>query len=225
MNPAITAAITLCPELSTFDPADLTAVVRAFGLAPALVMNQPWRAEIEYDFAPATVWTGWRQETLFVFAELTDADVSTQATGPNQRLWELGDVFEVFLRPEHQIAYAELQVAPNNQRLQLRYASAEALEHARRTNSLDEALLPIAFHSRVWLRPDMRRWYVLAEIPAAAICDHPGELAGSTWQVSFCRYDYTRGRSEPVISSTSPLTRPDFHRQAEWGTLIFQPAA
>lgn len=226
MNPSITAAaITICPELSAFDPADLTDVIRALGHAPALVMDQSWRREIETDFAPATVWTGWREETLFVFAELSDADAFTSATGPNQRLWELGDSFEIFLRPENQIAYTELQIAPNNQRLHLRFANAEALEHARKTNSLAHALAPeIGFKSRIWIRPEMRRWYVLAEIPATIINDHPDALAGTTWHCSFCRYDYTRGRSQPVISSTSPLTRPDFHRQAEWGTLKFQPA-
>jgi hypothetical protein len=40
-------------------------------------------------------------------------------------------------------------------------------------------------------------------------------------RIRFSRYDYTRGMGEPVLSSTSPHRRLDFHRQHEWGTLDF----
>jgi len=59
------------------------------------------------------------------------------------------------------------------------------------------------------------------EIPAASVLDRLCPLPGSQWHFSFCRYDYTRGRPEPVISSTSALAQPDFHRLAEWGNLKF----
>jgi hypothetical protein len=39
------------------------------------------------------------------------------------------------------------------------------------------------------------------------------------WRFSFSRYDYTRGRVAPVISSTSPHAKADFHHQQEWGIL------
>jgi hypothetical protein len=204
-SPAIT-----CPKLPLFAAADLSAVRQAFAGAPAGAMQQSWRTELEPDFAPGTVWTGWRDETLLIFAELTDADIYTAATQPNERLWELGDAFEVFLRPADQAAYSELQVAPNNQRLQLRYASAEAVAKARKDNSLADALVhEISFQSRTWVRPESRCWHALVEIPAAQ------------WHFSFGRYDYTRGRSEPVISSTSAHSQADFHRLTEWGTLQF----
>ena len=207
------------PPIATVD---LRAVRLAFAGAPGCALRQSWRTELEADFAPGTVRVGWRDESLLVFAELEDADIITRATQPNERLWELGDVLEIFLRPDGQQAYSELQVAPNNQRLQLRYAGAEALASARNGNSLADALVPnLAFQSRTWVRPETRSWQALVEIPAASIRDDSGPLPGSQWRFSFCRYDYTRGRSEPVISSTSALSQPDFHRQAEWGALKF----
>jgi hypothetical protein len=54
------------------------------------------------------------------------------------------------------------------------------------------------------------------------VCDRPGPLASAEWLFSFSRYDYTRGRGEPVISSTSPHAAPAFHRQQEWGRLRFR---
>lgn len=211
-----------CPELRAFDMADLSNVMQAFHGAPASALRQSWLARPEADFAPAKVWTGRREQALLVFAELNDADIFTSATRPNERLWELGDTFEIFLRPANQPAYSELQIAPNNQRLQLRFANTDALEQARRSNSLDTALVHnITFNSWIWVRPEISRWYALAEIPAATICDASSPLRDSVWHFSFCRYDYTHGRSEPVISSTSTLSRPDFHRLSEWRTMQF----
>jgi hypothetical protein len=95
------------------------------------------------------------------------------------------------------------------------------LDRARATGDFREALIPgEAFRSKVWLEPD--RWVVLAEIPSALVCGAPVPLAGRQWRFSFSRYDYTRGRAEPVISSTSPHPQADFHRQQDWGFLWFE---
>jgi len=38
---------------------------------------------------------------------------------------------------------------------------------------------------------------------------------------SFSRYDAVRGRSAPLLSSTSAHSTLDFHQQEAWGTLEF----
>jgi hypothetical protein len=208
--------------LPEFDVADLESVRRAFERATPCSMGQAWQAAASPGFAPAVVRTGWRSGLFLVYAELADADIFSRATGPNQRFWELGDVFEIFLRPEGQEAYVELQVTPNNQRLQLRYADGAALDRARKTGSLAEALLPgDAFRSTTWLEQAASRWHVLAEIPARVVCGPDASLAGQRWRFSFSRYDYTRGVDEPVISSTSPHAEANFHSQREWGGIQF----
>lgn len=212
-----------CPELPAFDPASLDAATRAFQHAPEVPLRQCWRPQPQPDFLPAAVRTGWRDSTLFVFAKLTDAAIVTFATRSNERLWELGNVFEIFLRPAQQAAYSEFQIAPNNLQLQLRYAHAAALEKARKTGSIADALVhKISFQSRTWPQPELNCWHALAEIPAASVCDAAAPLAGGTWHFSFCRYDYARGVGDPVISSSSALSQPDFHRLAEWGALHFR---
>lgn len=218
-----TTPIITCPKLPDFDATNLGAVMEMFHRSPASVMRQSWLVEPEADFAPATVWTGWRNDTLWVFAELEDTDIFTEATKPNERLWELGDTMEIFLRPADQTAYSEFQVAPNNQQLQLRFANTEASKDAQKKNSFANALVhSISFKSKTWVRSGSDCWHVLTEIPAAVVQDSPAPLPGLRWHFSFSRYDYTRGRPQPVISSTSAHSQPDFHRQAEWGTMQFQ---
>ncbi|MDE3066623.1 MAG: carbohydrate-binding family 9-like protein [Verrucomicrobiota bacterium] len=212
-----------CRELPPFAEHSLGTVRRAFERAVPCPLGQAWLKKTEVGFAPAVVRTGWRDQSLLVFAELRDADIFTRAKAHGERLWELSDAFEIFLRPAGRRGYVEFQVAPNNLRLQLRFADARAVARARKTGSLEDARMGgDAFRSRTWLRPKAGRWFVFAEIPAASVCGRPEPLPGSEWFFSFSRYDYTRGCEEPVISSTSPHARPDFHRRHEWGVIRFQ---
>jgi hypothetical protein len=213
-----------CSALPKFDVEDLSSVRRAFQQASPCPLRQAWQNGPSPGFAPAEVRVGWQEDCLLVFSELTDRDIHTSATALNQRLWELGDAFEIFLRAEGQNAYVEFQVAPNNQRLQLRYADRAALDRARDTGNLTEALIPgEAFRSRTWIDVQLSRWNVFAEMPAAVVIGSSAPLIGTRWHFSFSRYDYTRGAKEPVISSTSLHAKADFHRQQDWGVMQFKP--
>lgn len=165
---------------------------------------------------------GWQADSLWIYAQLIDVDIFTQASTANQRLWELGDVFEVFLRPSDQESYVEFQIAPNNQYAQFRYANRAALEQARKGGFAGAMVAEKIFFSRTWVREAEACWYILMRVPAAAVGISTDSLAGQQWRFSFSRYDYTRGVPEPVISSSSLHARADFHRQEEWGVLNFK---
>lgn len=213
-----------CREIPALASDTLENIRLAFHQATPCVMAQAWRESLEDDFAPAQVRTGWRGNSLLVFAELTDTDIHNQATRLNQRIWELGDAFEMFLRPEEQSTYVEFHVSPENQRLQLRFPDATWLAELRKTGSIEKVLVQgEAFRSLTWVRPDAGKWFVYAEIPASSVFNQPHPLKESRWHFSFSRYDYTRGRKAPVISSTSPHILANFHRQEEWGLLNFKP--
>lgn len=219
-HPSLARPVIRCGRLPDFDDSDLSAVRAAFVAAAPCAMGQEWRAEPEPGFTPGQVRVAWRPGNLVVFAELTDRDIFSHATGDNQRTWELGDIFELFLRPSGQTEYLELHVTPNNHRLQLRFPDAAAFDRLCATGRVDEFLLAAGtFHSRTWVQPENRKWFVLAEIPARTVCGQAQLIPGSRWHFSFSRYDYTRGNPEPVISSTSPHPVASFHRQADWGML------
>jgi hypothetical protein len=221
-----TVAITLpqldCRELPAFDAGNLDAVCAAFASADSCTLQQAWLEKPEADFSPATVRVGWRENSLHLLAELDDADIFSRATAHNQRMWELGDALEIFLSPEHSASYVEFHVTPNNFRLQLRLPDTVTLRQAQAENCFDHLLLPDGvFFSRAWVRSENKKWFVSAEIPAAAVGGADQPLAGTRWRFSFSRYDYVRGRKEPMFSSSSPHAVADFHRRDEWGTLNF----
>jgi hypothetical protein len=215
----------VCPHLAAMPLIDLEALGAAFDAAPPVMLGQGWRETDEPAFAPAQVRAAWRGDALYVFAELNDADIHTRATRDGQRLWELGDTFEIFVRPIDQRAYIEFHVTPSNQRLHLRFPGPEWRTDPARVDVVAEARVsPPAFESWTWAPAGAGRWYVLASIPSTSVQDAPAPLAGVAWTFSFSRYDYTRGAANPVISSSSPHLEPSFHRLQEWGVLRFAPA-
>jgi hypothetical protein len=212
----------ICHHLPVFDPADLESVRSVFQSATSCPFQQAWLPEPESGFAPGVVRLGWTRDSLLVFAELTDNDIFNTATKPNERTWELGDVFEMFFKSAGQASYIELHVTPHNQWLQLRYPDDGAVVHARKEGVFDKFLIrDKVFHSKTWVLTGANRWLVYAEIPARAVCGSDQLIEPAQWRFSFGRCDYTRGVVEPVISSTSSHTMPDFHRQQEWGVMTF----
>jgi 2-hydroxy-3-oxopropionate reductase len=213
--PVVACAEAPAIDAATVTPADLRG---GFAWAQPLLLRQTWRGDVEAAFEPGVVRTAWHADRLYVFADLTDADVTSSATASAQRFWELGDTFEIFLRRDGVPSYIECHVTPANLRLQLRFP--EGGPGALGSDPFDSALIPgDGFESNTWRREDGRGWLVFAAMPASLAGGPPGGLAGSSWRVSFSRYDYTRGKAAPVLSSTSPHATPSFHRQHEWGRL------
>jgi hypothetical protein len=179
---------------------------RLLGADEALVfeLGQPWRDGVEAGFRPTVVRAWCRGGALVVEAEMVDEEVFNDATAHNQRTWELGDVFEIFVRREDEERYAEVHVTPDNLRLHLRF---EDFGHLQRiADPAEVAADPDAVASSAERTPD--GWRARATIPLDL-------RAGERIRVSFCRYDAGRGR-EPVLSTSSPHPVVAFHRPWEW---------
>lgn len=184
-------------------------------------LRQAWLDTPQLEFRPATVRTARTDAELLVYAELEDDDIFNPETRFNEPSFRCGDVFEMFFRPVNQEPYYECHVTPENQHLQLRIPSATALLAACGRPGIPTGWFhPTAvFESRVEVDAANRRWRVLAVVPFRCIEENGPALE---WQFSFSRYDYTRGVDQPVLSSTSPHAHPHFHRQEEWGRLVFE---
>ena len=212
----------LCRKLSDFDPEKFDSVRREFYKSEPCRLKQSWLPVPQQELEAGLVYTGWKGSNLFVFAELTDADIFTSAKEPGDRLWRLGDTFEIFLGRPDQEAYYEFHVAPNNLKLELHFPNAHAAGSVGRTQRFEDLMMKGgAFVSETWVKPEMNRWFVLARV-SGKLVEPRGELSGARWSFSFCRYDYTRGKEVPVISSTSTYMKADFHRRHEWGAICFE---
>jgi hypothetical protein len=208
-------------------PGDWERVIAAFTGAEACALVRAWRSDPHPRFRPATARVGWRENALWVLAEIEDDDIFNAATTLNQRTWETGDAFEIFLCPEGQDAYYEFHVTPENQHLLLRFPDTEATPRIRAAGAAGADMLKqylladVGLRSWTWVEPERGRWTALAAIDGASLAPAGNIRPGDAWGFSFCRYDYTRGEPEPVTSSTSPHQVADFHDQTAWGRLTF----
>jgi hypothetical protein len=211
-----------CLRLANFDISNWNTIKEAFADALPCDLLQAWREIPEAEFQPAQARAGWRDGALWVYAELSDRDIFNDAAYFNDRTYELGDLFEILIRPEGQDDYFEFHITPENQQLQLHWPDADAIwKFDERHESLKPYFVPkVLLASQTEVQHQNHFWRVLAKIPSSVALSKNIQ-AGDVWTFSFSRYDSTRGKSEPVLSSCSPHAQPRFHRQHEWGKLYF----
>lgn len=172
--------------------------------------GQYWNESIEDRFAPGRVSLGRQGDELLVFADLNDRWVMPDSFPANHPAFLTCDAFEIFLGAGDSNVYHEFHVTPSNSRLQLRFDASEP-----RKDLKDHAIEAALFFSETWIKGN--GWRVLARVPLTP-------LTGSVLaplRLSFGRYDHTPGMPDPVISSTSPHTKLNFHRPEEWRSVEF----
>ena len=211
----------ICTRLLAFNAGNWGEITAAFDEAPSLEFGQPWCTASETGWQGGTVRTGWHASRFLYLATLADNHLVATAACNDQFLWQIGDVLEVFAGVDGDSGYIEYHTDPNGRTLRLRWPDKDAVSKVTEIAKVadfivkDEATL-------VRVRRTENGWQVYGEIPATSLSGGCGTLAGQSWQLNFGRYDYRDLKSPPVLSSTSPLTKPSFHRRHEWRTIRFE---
>lgn len=221
-----TSTLCLPPQLSvpcapSPRPGDWQSLQQTFADSPEAPLMQGWRAEPEEGFAPALTRVVHDGQALWILAQLTDHSIVNPKVPTYAPFFLLGDTFEVFLRPENQDPYFEFHVSPENHQFQWRFPSAKAFANPTKEAAGSWPLPKPTFASWTIAEPAQNSWQALVKVPFPSVIEEGG--SNQEWLFSFSRYDYTAGKKNPIISSTSPHEQAGFHRQHEWGRLIFQP--
>jgi hypothetical protein len=193
--------------------ADVGAIMRG---VPHCAMGQNWLSENDSKLRSGTVAVAHYNHDLIVYAELSDADIFNPVKQNGLPAYTQGDVLEIFLRAENEKNYLEHHITPDNYILQLMYPDKNMISNPD-FMTLCASHIPI--RSQVLVQPELSLWRILAIVPLDLLASHPKEEVSPNWKFSFCRYDYTRGEKDPILSSTSALTVLNFHDQAAWGKL------
>jgi hypothetical protein len=166
----------------------------------------------------------WDNDYLYFAAEMEDTDLYADIQERNGTIW-FNDVFELFFKPaQEQLAYYEFQVSAANTQLELFFPSRGSGGYHRFA-----PLTKLGMNSAVQLQGTLNNWQdkdtgwtVEGRIPLAAF-EISGQRpqAGARWRFALCRYDYSAAFERPEISSTAPLTEPEFHRYEDYGELLF----
>ncbi len=227
---------------------DWDAILTRLEPAQTLPLTQYWLSKHQERFAEGYSKVAWSNEHLVCFAHFADCDIFNEEQEFNAPGYIAGDVFEIFVKREGEPAYLEIHVSPHNQVLQLRWPRPIAeifpprarrfrrrghrrdgirrrrrRDPEQRRKDNEDVLKPymidqprIATAAR--LLPDENAWQAVAFVPFDLISDHTPE-PGDAYRYSASRYDWTRGKRRPILSSSSPHEELNFHRSGDWRIL------
>lgn len=177
------------------------------------ILCQPWQQYRDTPLRPTRVELRWQADSLLVEADLDDDEVVSSSTADGQKMWELGDVFEMFVQVQGRTDYVELHVTPNGHRLHLQLPGTLGRRPDGSVATFEEMLVrPPGFDAAT--ERTARGWRVRAAIPARAL-GLDGFEASRPLRVSFCRYDASLS-APPVLSTSARHPVVSFHRPDEW---------
>lgn len=169
----------------------------------------------------------WDRQYFYFFAELEDHDLFADVTEHDGKTWD-NDVFEIFLKPSDEASgYYEFQVNAAGTEMDMflpdrKSGGYQALKSAnvfhwntkvQRTGTLN-------------VRNDRdEKWTVEGRIPWLDFMPTGGRPdIDEVWRLALCRYDFTLDQ-KPVLSSSAPLTKFDFHRVEDYAPMRFAGAS
>lgn len=190
------------PAWQRAQPAHIEYLTRDYAARPKL------STEVRLLWSPKHLYIGYRcpYTRLTVFEPPQSDRKRFDLSKPGVSLWDR-DVVEAFIAPDpDQVRrYAEFEVAPTNERLDL-WLDLPAKDF-NWTSGFESA-------TRVSTRP--RVWTCEMRIPLAALSSAPPRV-GTCWRLNLLRCDY----ANKAFLAWSPTLRGTFHVPEKFGTLEF----
>jgi len=140
----------------------------------------------------------WNDQYLFIAVEFEDLDITAEGQSDQLEHFKFGDVCRVFLKPEDQTWYWELQVTPHSRMSSFWYPGRGRVglpSNFQYTSGLRVAA-KVDGTMNNWRDKD-RKWTAELAMPLRDLTAH-GETFGpdSLWRIHVARYNYSRYRDD-----------------------------
>jgi len=165
---------------------------------------------------PGEVRLAWDGEYFYAGVRFVDTDVLARGQRDQMHHYQLGDVVELFLKPEEDPGYWELYATPAGRK------SSFFLPEKRKLTDRDCGLR-VAARVNGSLNDSRDRdhgWTAEMAVPVASL-SAPGRpfRPGARWRILVARYNHGQGLPEPELSMVPQLSRTDFHLLEEYAVL------
>jgi hypothetical protein len=166
----------------------------------------------------------WDDDAIYYAATMTDTELRSFGTQRNDTLWE-GDVFEFFLKPSaERPEYFEFQGNPRGVVFEMAFPRrGQYPESAAKAPLLGTKAVAVIDGTLDQPGDKDKGWTIEGRIPWTAFALTGAKpKPGDSWLFAICRYDYGPQGTKPVNMSSAPLTKLNFHRYEDYGTLRFE---
>lgn len=177
-------------------------------------LKQWWKTAEDKQLQPTVVRLKVNARTFDVSIKATAQKASNAATLDNEDAWKSGDLLEVFVQDPSADFYTEWHITPEGRRWRKRFdlqsPDSEKPFHSDWITEKDIPACKNELKKGLWIADFSIPWTFLTKTGKK-----PDSLR---WTV--CRYDYNGNLDSPILSSTAPLTQPNFHRRMEWNFIV-----
>lgn len=165
----------------------------------------------------------WDDQYLYIAVELEDSDIVAEGESDQLQHSKLGDMFEIFLKPDSETWYWQLQVTPHSRmssfwvpgRGRLGLPSNMQYSSGLRVAAKIEGTL------NNWRDAD-QGWTAEMAMPLRELTSR-GETfgPGAAWRILAVRYNYSRYQRQqaPILTMTPRLPDNNLHRLEEYAPL------
>ena len=173
---------------------------------------------------PGKVRVLWNEKYLFVGFEFTDADIVAEGETDQLHQYTMGDVAELFLKPEKQTWYWECYVTPKSNKTSFFFPS-RGMIGLPSVFSKTAALkgMKAAAHVKGSLNNSWdgdRKWTAEIAIPREEVGRAGEKLAPEVpWLIFFGRYNYGRNLEFRDLSAYPEQNKMDYHTYEEYARL------
>lgn len=170
-----------------------------------------------------TVWLAWDDFYLYVAVKFEDSDIVADGVADQQPHFQLGDVCELFLRPEGQTWYWELYATPRGKKSHFWFPgrgrfglpSNFQYQSGLRVGAQIEGTL------NDWRDKDSS-WTAELAMPISDLTARGESFGpGAPWRILVARYNYGRYRTRrgPELTMAPRLSETNFHLLEEYAQL------
>ena len=191
--------------------------------APAyqLVLSQDRAIEGEEPAEPGEVRFGWDDTYFYLAAKFHDLDIVAHGDENQSLHWIMGDLVELFLKPEGYTWYWELYATPRSKKTSLWYPGRGYYRMSA------EFCRPCGLQVAAQNNGTVNNWededdYWTAEMamPIQDLTSQGETFApGSNWWIFVGRYNYSRYLPWPELSMYPQLSRENYHLNEEYAIL------
>ncbi len=195
------------------------------------ILDEPvWKAAPVYQLLPAMDRAGrgeapaeagevriaWDDQALYLCITFLDTDIVAEGGEDQMHHYRLGDLVELFLKPDDRPGTWELYATPRGRKTSFWLPRKGTITDG--ANGLRVAARSEGTLNRSGDRD--RRWTAEMAMPLETLASpYPGFRPGSRWRILVARYNYGRTQPDPELSSVPQLSRTDFHMPDEYAVL------
>eukprot|EP01059_Diplonema_ambulator_P012067 TRINITY_DN22203_c0_g1_i1.p1 TRINITY_DN22203_c0_g1~~TRINITY_DN22203_c0_g1_i1.p1 ORF type:complete len:246 (+),score=41.23 TRINITY_DN22203_c0_g1_i1:72-740(+) len=188
-------------------------------------MIQGWKGVGHGPEEGGHAYIGWEDRGVVVYSYFEGAMAWSTSTADGQRLWELGDVVEVFLHHTRgtengwEKPYWEVHVNPNGHKMELHIPNRDSWLKGDTPWEVAAQPSGMEYTTRVletsWATEILLPWSIFGGPPAP----------NTVWGLSVCRYNYRPDDTklqDPELSSTSSYKELSYHRLEDFTPVVFR---